>query len=157
MRSAADDVRTTYMPADDVQMMCGWCTDEGDRDLGWDFTCGRVCCPHVVCTSSATALHKALWTPCFNFWRIYVLLVGPLIPLFWWRLLVTSPPGFKARVGSLIHTWWTRNILVWHSTDSEWPPNSANLSTSWPNPRSALESLNLRNKMGLNYCFKHKI
>ena len=35
--------------------------------------------------------------------RTQFLFVWPLIPLF--GLLVTSPLGFKARVGSLIHTW----------------------------------------------------
>ena len=36
-----------------------------------------------------------------NFWRAYVIFVGMLISLPW-----TSPLGFKARVGSLICTWW---------------------------------------------------
>ena len=36
--------------------------------------------------------------------------VGPLIPCF--GLLVTSPLGFKARVGSLIRTWWRHTCYM---------------------------------------------
>ena len=50
---------------------------------------------------------------------------GHWYPCFW--LLVTSPLGFKARVGSLIHTWQRCNVIYvpWDS------PLAQPLPTSW--------------------------
>ena len=56
-------------------------------------------------------------------WRTWVLFVGSLIPCF--GLLVMSPLGFKARVGSLIRTWQRHacymfpEIHIW--CDTCWP------------------------------------
>ena len=60
-----------------------------------------------------------------NLWWTHVLFVRPLIPQF--GFLVMSPLGFKARVGSIIHT-WQRQTMIYIPWDS---PLVRHLPTSW--------------------------
>ena len=61
-----------------------------------------------------------------KYWRTLVLLWGHWYPCF--GLLVTSPLGFKAIVGSLIHTWQRHTCYTFSEThlwcDTYWPPDS---------------------------------
>ena len=58
-----------------------------------------------------------------NFWWAPVLLWRHWYPCF--GLLVTFPPGLKARLGSLIHTWWR---CMWYT----FPENHLWCDTCWP-------------------------